>query len=149
LTLTQDKTDYLWYSSTIGNLGNVTLNFSIASGGPAGGQIYLRIFVNKSDVLFIKDKNNLVSANINLNLDSNSIDILFVSMGLQNWPAPPDLQSGIVSKVSLNPGSIHITNWTHSVGLIGEVQGFLNKFLHYNNNSKILKDISCSMCWKK
>jgi len=79
LTLTHDETDYLWYSTSIENKGNVTLNFSIAS-----GDIYLRIFVNNRDVSFTKDQNNLVSANIDINLDSNSIDILFVSMGLQN-----------------------------------------------------------------
>lgn len=71
-------------------------------------------------VAILKDDRSMpVSLNISIPTTAKSIDILSVSMGLQNYgPFLEDIEVGIVSNVTLD-GEL-LMNFTHSIGLQGE-----------------------------
>jgi hypothetical protein len=145
LSVTEDKTDYLWYSTTVPATTtekNSTLSFSLATAG--GGMVYL--FVNgqrvgsydpmnngaaKKEKMMKKfnnppnptprlNDNNRVVFTVPLSSSQeNQISILSMTMGLQNYGAHMEnVFAGIVSNVTLD-GKV-ITGWTHTAGLTGE-----------------------------
>mmetsp|Transcript_5604 Transcript_5604/g.6116 ORF Transcript_5604/g.6116 Transcript_5604/m.6116 type:complete len:801 (-) Transcript_5604:197-2599(-) len=134
LQVTNDATDYLWYSTVIpasSDVSNATLSFSVSSDG--GGLVY--VFVNNERVSShipqqsirmipklgsnVRDSSR-VSVRVTLPKDQeNTLTILSVTMGLTNYGSHlEEVVAGIISNVTLNGNTL--TQWLHSIGLAGE-----------------------------
>lgn len=137
LSVTHDATDYLWYSTiapkAYEQATKVTLQFS---SGTAGGGIFY-VYINKSLAARVLGKAGInpinhvkssVEETSKVSVDvvipagpSANVDILSISMGLQNYgPYLEKIQVGIVGDVLLD--GMVMKNFTHSIGLVGETQ---------------------------
>ncbi|XP_050226309.1 beta-galactosidase 8-like [Mercurialis annua] len=125
---TKDTSDFLWYSTSI-NVNHqekdVTLN--IESLGHAA-----LVFVNKRLVAFgygnHDDASFSLTEKINLNEGNNTLDILSMMIGVQNYGPWFDIQgAGIYSVVLLGQSDVKMDlsyeKWTYQVGLEGEYLG--------------------------
>lgn len=134
LSVTHDSTDYLWYSTKLPAYATATKATLQFSSGTAGGGVF-HVFVNgqlAASVLGKAGGNPIVqgalkaveTVKVAINVPagaSAALDILSVSMGLQNYgPYLETMQVGIVSDLSFDGKQLH--NITHSVGLVGEAQ---------------------------
>ncbi len=164
LAITLDKTDYLWYSSTVSQEysvdTNVTLSFS--SGTAGGGLFYIyangkRVGsvlgnaggppVNKGNLydehgIEFKDEAIPVRTTITLPAGSNiNLDILSVSMGLKNYgPYLEKIKVGILTDVYID--QIPLKGFVQSVGLTGEYLDIPNKGISTPSST------GCkSLCW--
>lgn len=123
LSVTKDSTDYLWYSTQIES-NSTSGSLSYVTGGAGGEVVYL--FVNgkyQTSTLDRFSSNLLSSVPIKLNFDvpvgSSRLDLLSVSMGLNNYGAHMEENNvGIISSVKFN--GVELVDWTHSIGLYGE-----------------------------
>lgn len=147
LSVTNDTSDYLWYSTVLpaaSNDKNSTLAFTIANGGGGLVTLYLN---NKKVSTF--DPNNSIKSKLSstkisflLSLDQtqeNKLSVLTSTMGLQNYGANlEEVTAGIVSNITLD-GQV-ITGWSHSVGLTGEISKFAE------NTKKVMSQASSDSC---
>lgn len=131
LSVTKDTTDYLWYSAKVSRTraGAATLRFT---DGGAGGGLY-HVFVNgnfsTTSSIYRKDAIDPFASlettkklRIDLPVGESTVDILSVSMGLNNYGAHmEDNEVGIISDVRVD--GVVLTDFTHSVGLQGEGGG--------------------------
>lgn len=134
LGLTGDRTDYLWYSTTVGAIphGVDTVNVSYTSGSMAGTHLYA--FVNGELVHAAEpnydsgqdsgDVGVSISFNIPVSTGDNRLDIVVAAMGLQNYgPYLEKRKAGIISNVTVSYSedvTSELTDFVHVVGLYGE-----------------------------
>jgi hypothetical protein len=143
LSVTKDSTDYLWYSTQVSLIlpcphsliplqiesNSTSGSLSYLSGGAGGEVLYL--FVNgKYETSTIEDRTRGLHATSSLEktpvslqfpvpLGTSQLDLLSVSMGLNNYGSHmEENQVGIVSSVKFN--GVALTDFTHSIGLTGE-----------------------------
>jgi hypothetical protein len=147
LSVTKDTTDYLWYSTQVPlppppspplrvifrtflpfrqiESNSTTGSLSYLTGGAGGEVVYL--FVNgKYEASTIEDRtptNSLGKAPVSLHFSvpvgASQLDLLSVSMGLNNYGSHmEENQVGIISTVKFNGNPL--TDFTHAVGLTGE-----------------------------
>ncbi|MCO5567146.1 hypothetical protein L7F22_020834 [Adiantum nelumboides] len=132
INTTKDDSDYLWYSASVvmDSPGNYTL--SLKSLGHA-----LHVFVNQK-YLGSASRSGQLKFPSQLNSGSNKLDLLSMTVGLQNYGAFFDISgAGIVDVVLIdakNGGSRNLSSaaWVYQVGLQGEML----KLYAGNGNSK-------------
>ncbi len=172
LDLTVDKTDYLWYSSTISAVPEGVNSVKISYGaGEAGGNVMYAfvngVLVSSSDperlVLSSEARattpQNLVSAagvpisfQVPVKTGDNSLDILHVSMGLKNYgPYLEKLQAGIVTNVTVEVGSQSsvLSGFTQVIGLEGEGQQLWSSKDDWGKPLSESSDCSEPLSWYK
>ncbi|XP_038689515.1 beta-galactosidase 6-like isoform X2 [Tripterygium wilfordii] len=128
INTTKDTSDYLWYTTSInveenimpGQEKEVLLN--IDSLGHAA-----LIFVNKELLAFgygnHDEANFSITKKISLREGNNTLDMLSMMVGLQNYGPWYDVAgAGIFSVILLDP-SLSVGDWTYQVGLQGEYLG--------------------------
>lgn len=151
LSLTQDSTDYLWYSTSIPYAALTPCNTNTAvtcaysatvefTSALAGGGLYY-IYINKHRMQIPKSVTSaygplLVAASdavsVMLEIPADlvhkhadlTLDILSLSMGLQNYGTFLErVTVGILSNVTVN--KVLLTHYMHTVGLTGEHNNFI------------------------
>ncbi|KAA8515324.1 hypothetical protein F0562_018445 [Nyssa sinensis] len=136
INTTKDTSDFLWYTTSINvnednKLGQAEEVFLvIASLGHAA-----LVFVNKRLVGFgygnHDDASFILSEKISLNDGSNTLDVLSMMIGLQNYGPWFDIEGAGIYSVILSDlkdakEDLSSTNWIYQVGLEGEYLGLDN-----------------------
>lgn len=133
LNLTKDSSDYLWYSTSV-----TVADKDVTSLSEANSQANLvldtmrdavHIFVNGKLAGSARGWNVQVVQPINLKKGKNSIDLLSMTLGLQNYGAFLETWGagirGSASLTGLPSGDLDLStaSWSHQVGLRGEKVG--------------------------
>ena len=140
LDVTQDKTDYLWYSTNVEVFGSDTnsskdtanlslrehdvLKFDVGTGAGAACRLWINGVEDKSGEKTIPpvEIQLYVTYRYEISLSRkrpNTIDILCTGAGLQNYgPFMEKVQTGIVNNPTF--GDKALIGWKHSIGLLGE-----------------------------
>ncbi|CAM6098491.1 unnamed protein product [Calypogeia fissa] len=162
INTTHDRTDYLWYTTTVNVPGYS--NSSQKAGGDAGTRL---IIETARSVVYVYTNGNLAggyptwngmsfSQPLTLKPGSNSIAVLSSLPGL--WYAGPFFEKevgGLSGSVMLqgvpNVGDMNLTQvqWTHQVGLMGEVANGSDVGLMKLKWSSEQPPIYEPLCWYK
>ncbi|KAJ8761476.1 hypothetical protein K2173_001609 [Erythroxylum novogranatense] len=131
INTTKDTSDFLWYSTSINvNASQENGVLSIESLGHAA-----LVFVNKDLVGFgfgnHDDESFSITKKISLNEGNNTVDILSMIVGVQNFGPWFDVQGAGIYDVALmdignNVMLLSGETWTYQVGLEGEYLGLDN-----------------------
>ncbi|KAG8385614.1 hypothetical protein BUALT_Bualt03G0063400 [Buddleja alternifolia] len=136
INTTKDTSDFLWYTTSINMDEKIEQNQTKEVGlliGSLGHAALL--FVNKQLVGFSygnhDDANFTMSAKVQLHSGTNTLDILSMMIGLQNYGPWFDVQGAGIYSVILTDsmdlkGNLSFTQWTYQVGLEGEFLGLEN-----------------------
>ncbi|MBA0811904.1 hypothetical protein Gohar_025917 [Gossypium harknessii] len=157
INTTKDTSDYLWYTTSINIMPGQSKEvfLLIESLGHAA-----LIFVNKKLVAFGYGNHDDASFSINEKISlvegNNTLDILSMMVGLQNFGPWFDVQgAGIFSVVLIDPWNnkydVSAEEWTYQVGLEGEYLG-LDKVIHANSSVWIkgsVPPINKTLIWYK
>lgn len=157
INTTKDTSDYLWYTTSINIMPvqSKEVFLLIESLGHAA-----LIFVNKRLVAFGYGNHDDASFSINEKISlvqgNNTLDILSMMVGLQNFGPWFDVQgAGIFSVVLIDPWNnkydVSAEEWTYQVGLEGEYLG-LDKVIHANSSLWIkgsVPPINKTLIWYK
>jgi len=164
LSVTEDKSDYLWYSTKV-PAGTVSPSASSAALkymiGTAGGGVMF-VYVDGKLVAStlgpsaqglepLGDEDSEVALTIDVPAGGAAfdLDILSISMGLKNYgPFLETIRVGITSNVTVD--GVVVSGFTHSNGLQGEVRGIASS----PAGSKIgagagVDACSGGLCWHK
>ncbi|KDP20900.1 hypothetical protein JCGZ_21371 [Jatropha curcas] len=139
INTTKDASDFLWYSTSINVNAGQEKDFilNIESLGHAA-----LVFVNKRFVAFAYGNHDLASFSltkkISLDEGNNTLDLLSMLVGLQNYGPWFDVQgAGIYSVTLIGPSKgkndLSSGKWTYQVGLEGEYLG-LDKISQANSS---------------
>ncbi|KAG8634453.1 beta-galactosidase 8 [Manihot esculenta] len=124
---TKDTSDFLWYSTSVNADQEKDVVLNIESLGHAA-----LLFVNKRLIAFgygyHDDASFSLTQKISLNEGNNTLDLLSMMIGLQNFGPWFDVQGAGINSVVLigsNHGKNNISSgkWTYQVGLEGEYLG--------------------------
>lgn len=147
LPLTEDKTDFLWYSSVIDWSRHSVTSSSVAltfQSGTDGGALF---YVFLDNILVgISQGSSLVSLSIPVPTDkdaTSNLSILSQSIGLTNYgPFLETIKVGIVSDVRLDDRVLR--GFVHTVGLLGESLNIAK-----GDSNPIVSGSVCSgtLCW--
>lgn len=133
INTTKDTSDFLWYTTSLNMDGKIEHNQTkevrlvVKSKGHAA-----LVLVNKRIVGFGRgihdDPSFEISEKIQLNPGNNSLDILSMMIGLQNFGPMYDLEGAGISSVTLTDSKgakedLSTNKWTYQVGLEGEFLG--------------------------
>ena len=127
ISVTRDKTDYLWYTTVVESNGG---SASIAFDASVNGGVCYYLYVNglKSaeqcgQVIYDDFKAQKVSwEDVAFKAGTNEVAILSVAMGLRNYGVSMETnQAGISGDVMVD-GEV-VTGWRHVAGLTGEDSG--------------------------
>ncbi|XP_040959135.1 beta-galactosidase 8 [Gossypium hirsutum] len=157
INTTKDTSDYLWYTTSINIMPGQSKEvfLLIESLGHAA-----LIFVNKKLVAFGYGNHDDASFSINEKISlvegNNTLDIMSMMVGLQNFGPWFDVQgAGIFSVVLIDPWNnkydVSAEEWTYQVGLEGEYLG-LDKVIHANSSVWIkgsVPPINKTLIWYK
>ncbi|KAI4386046.1 hypothetical protein MLD38_004016 [Melastoma candidum] len=146
INTTADKSDYMWYSLSIVVPDESQAVLHVESLGHV-----FHAFVNKklSGSKVGNNGNSRISADISANLvpGRNTIDLLSVTVGLQNYGAYFDKRgAGITGPVILKFSSsgstidLSMQEWTYQVGLKGEDDDFPSGSSSWTTQPKLLKN---------
>lgn len=125
LSLTKDKTDYLWYSTEFNSIPKGTLCFKEVSDT-------IQVFLGETSLGFSKDSNPCFET-FNVNSAVN-LTMLVSVLGLANFgPHYEHISKGIKGDISLNGKSIRNRQWIHQIGLVGESEQFYLKDENWND----------------
>ncbi|XP_075486733.1 beta-galactosidase 6-like [Primulina tabacum] len=136
INTTKDISDFLWYTTSLimdaNTMQNKTKEVGVLIGSLGHAAL---LFVNKRPVAFSfgnhDDASFLLSAKVNLSSGSNTLDVLSMMIGLQNYGPWFDVQgaglySVIVTDSEYWKEDLSSTQWTYQVGLEGEFLGLQN-----------------------
>ncbi|XP_047957097.1 beta-galactosidase 8-like isoform X1 [Salvia hispanica] len=161
INTTKDTSDFLWYTISIDvnadNKKNRTKEVGLLIGSLGHAAL---LFVNKQPAAFDygnhDDASFNLSATVEFHSGSNTVDILSMMVGLQNYGPWFDIQGAGIHSVVLTglKGSeedLSSSQWTYQVGLEGEYLGLQNVSLA---NSSIWTDkgdlpLNRSLTWYK
>ncbi|KAI5070792.1 hypothetical protein GOP47_0015135 [Adiantum capillus-veneris] len=132
INTTKDDSDYLWYSDSVAMDSNGNFTLSVSSLGHA-----LHVFVNQK-YLGSASRSGQLKFPLLLNSGSNQLDLLSMTVGLQNYGAFFDTWGAGINDVVLidakSGGSHNLSSeaWIYQVGLQGETL----RLYEDNGNSK-------------
>ncbi|CAL5408724.1 unnamed protein product [Camellia sinensis] len=134
INTTKDTSDFLWYTTSINMNENAKLGQDVFLLIESLGHAAL-VFVNKKVVGFgygnHDDPTFLFKEAVNLDSGNNTLDVLSMMIGLQNYGPWYDIQGAGITSVILSDlkntnKSLSSTAWTYQVGLEGEYLGLDN-----------------------
>lgn len=134
INTTKDTSDFLWYTTSINMNENAKLGQDVFLLIESLGHAAL-VFVNKKVVGFgygnHDDPAFLFKEAVNLDSGNNTLDVLSMMIGLQNYGPWYDIQGAGITSVILSDlkntnKSLSSTEWTYQVGLEGEYLGLDN-----------------------
>lgn len=159
LSLTNDTTDYLWYSvnmTVYRSATEGTLSFKTGAAGGATVFAYVNGVLSGSTLgpggapVVVKDGSDVpmldLSHHVTVTIPATctpghvcQLDLLSMNMGVQNYgPFLESVQTGIISDITWKDGAIaHVlTPVTHTVGLVGEMKKIPDASISVSNNNK-------------
>ncbi|KZV51981.1 beta-galactosidase 6-like [Dorcoceras hygrometricum] len=161
INTTKDISDFLWYTTTIMDaniMQNQTKEIDVLIGSLGHAAL---LFVNKRPVGFgygnHDDASFLLSAKFNLSSGNNTLEVLSMMIGLQNYGPWFDVQgAGLYSVIVIDSENrkedLSSTQWTYQVGLEGEFLGLQNLtmanssiWIHHGSDTPINQ----SLIWYK
>jgi len=140
LSLTDDTTDYLWYSGVFKSLFNsdsAVVEFTAATGGGLCYYLYVNSIM-QSTQCGTQNGNLFTSpvtfSNVAVIEGDNDITIMSVSMGLKNYGANLERSRvGIVGEILVD-GEV-MKGWTHTVGINGPPDASLDDKNFFETNT--------------